>query len=401
MPTTTVLWLVVGAALFANLSFIEVVRSLGLTAPSRRGSRQVPPSSSSVAEARQRLAWEDTAAVFRASAAAWSNEVDALGRYRGLSVFAADGVIFDTPDTDSNVDFFGRPSSTVGERAAFPQARAVVLLNVLTRLAVDAEIGPYLRSELSMFAEIVPRVPNHSLTILDRNFRSFGLLFQLNSSGEERHWLLRARTDLNFTVVRTLSDGDEVVTVAPGWAVRQKDPSIPRTVTARLIRVQSGQTPLWLLTSLVDSTRYPANEIVKLYGQRWEIEMAFDDMKTEQRGAATTLRSKRPDGVRQEMFGLLIAYNLVRIEMAHAAQTAGATPDRLSFHRTLTIVKHYLLLLGTSSAPSKAMDRVVEMRDTLAFLMLPERRPRSYPRALKQIIPKYPRKKIGKPMEVH
>jgi hypothetical protein len=396
MPTETLIWLVAGANLFANISFPDVMRHLGLTAPTRRGNAQTPPSSGSIAEARQRLGWEPVASVFKLTARLWNAELGSEGtRFHGLQVLAGDGVTFNVPDTSSNGAEFGRPASTGAEPAAFPQARAVVLVDVFHHLALDAAVGPYGRAEVPLLEEMMPRVADNTLLLLDRNFRAFATLYRFQTDGSERHWLLRARKDLQFQVRHTNAEGDDLVTIAPGWAVRQRDPAVPKVMSARLLRFWNGREEIRLLTSLVDPVAYPAHELLELYLLRWEIEMAFDDMKTEQRGAAKTLRSKTPDGVRQELYGLFLAHNVVRVEMGRAAALANLPPTRISFHRSLTEICRFLVLFSSSSAPGKALEREAELRSSLTYLTLPERRPRSYPRALKQTVSKYPRKRIG------
>lgn len=396
MPVETLIWLVAGANLFANMSYVDVMRHLGLTATTKRGHAQLAPSSGSIADARQRMGSEPVASAFRLTAALWNAELDSDHlKFHGLRVLAGDGVTFNLPDTPSNGEHFGHPGSATSEPAAFPQARAVVLVDVFHHLAVDAEVGPYGRAEVPLLEAMMPRVPDNALLVLDRNFRAFAVLYRYQRSGSNRHWLLRARKDLKFTIVRNLAEGDDLVNVSPGWQSREDDPSIPKTVTARLLRLWNGREEIRLLTSLMDPARYPALEVGELYLRRWEVEMAFDDMKTEQRRAARTLRSKTPDGVTQEIYGLFLAYNVVRVEMGRAAVLAGIPPTRISFHRSLTEVCHFLAVFVGSTAPGKALDREAELRATLAYLTLPERRPRSYPRELKQVIPKYPRKKIG------
>lgn len=396
MPVETLIWLVAGANLFANISFPDVMRHLGLTAPTRRGNAQTPPSSGSIAEARQRLGWEPVAEVFRLTSRLWNQEIGGEGlRFHGLQVLAGDGVTFNLPDTSSNMTEFGRPASTGVEPAAFPQARAVVLVDVLHHLAMDAAVGPYGRGEVPLLEEIMPSIADHTLLLLDRNYRAFATLHRFQSVGNARHWLLRARKDLQFEVYRTNAEGDDLVTIAPGWEVRQRDPSVPRAMNARLIRFWNGREEIRLLTSLLDPATHPAHELAELYLLRWEVEMAFDDMKTEQRGAAKTLRSKTPDGVRQELFGLFLAHNVVRVEMARAAALASLPPTRISFHRSLVEICRFLVLFASSTAPGKALEREAELRSTLTYLVLPERRLRSYPRVLKQTVSKYPRKRIG------
>jgi hypothetical protein len=114
----------------------------------------------------------------------------------------------------------------------------------------------------------------------------------------------------------------------------------PQTSIVRVIQYQrqSGTTG-WLLTSLVDAKLYPAEEIVELYSERWEIELGYDEVKTELLEREETIRSKSPGSVNQELWGILLAYNLVRLEMECIAQEANVEPLRISFVNALRLIQ--------------------------------------------------------------
>ena len=146
------------------------------------------------------------------------------------------------------------------------------------------------------------------------------------------------------------------------------------------------------MTDLMDTARYPALELAALYHERWEIELAFDDIKSEQRAATVTLRSKTPEGIRQEIYGLLLAHNLVRVEMASVAAELGVAPTRISFHRALHELADGLRGM-TGTAPTRWPAWEGLLRTRLMQLVLPERRTaRSFPRAMKMPVGRYARK---------
>jgi hypothetical protein len=188
--------------------------------------------------------------------------------------------------------------------------------------------------------------------------------------------------------------GDELVEIEVDWHTRRRHPDLPTTpLVVRRLRYTVKSSEIVVLTSMVDPKRFPAVEIAALYHQRWEIELAIDDLKNEQRDAALTLRSKTPMGIRQELYALLIAHNLVRVEMARTAVLLGVPPTRISFHRALLAVADHLRATASGSAPTKWVKNLDFLRGHLQFLLLPERRTeRSFPRAMKMPVGRYARK---------
>lgn len=188
LPLDVVVWLVIGANLLAGCAFDQVVRHLGLTPMSRRSNPQVPPSSGAVAEARGRLGDVAMREVFAVTARHWAGEEDFYAlRFRGLRVLAADGFSLRTPDTASNVAEFGKPSSRRGE-AAYPVVRAVAVLEAATHLIVDVEFGASQTSELAFFDRLVDRIPEDTVTVLDRNYDSVWHLWRLGDAARDRHY---------------------------------------------------------------------------------------------------------------------------------------------------------------------------------------------------------------------
>lgn len=405
LPAEVVVWTVIGACLFGERSFVDVVRDYDLTIPTARRSRQNPASSGAIARARARVGSRPFRAINRTAASRWLDE-SSVGdhRYRGLRVLAVDGTTLDLPDTASNNEAFGKPKVKEGTNApAFPKARAVVVMETRTRMILDAEIGAYDSSEFSLFEAdpddgLLARLPDRSLTILDRFYRSWGMLRRIASGGVERHWLLRARADLVARPVVELGRGDRLVNIFPGRAARNADATLPAEIVAREITFLRGRTEFRILTSLLDPELFPAIELARLYRERWEIELAFDDVKTEQRRAATTLRSRKDEGVRQEFYALLLAHNVVRFEAAKAAAQVQLPPNRISFHVALRAVARHMHLCSVTAAPSRVGEWEGRLLALLASLVLPPRRTqRVYPRALKRIIARYPRKRIEQP----
>lgn len=394
LPLDVVVWLVIGANLIAGHAFDQVMRHLGLTPRTRRSFAQVPPSSGAVSEARARLGDEAMKAVFRVTARNWATQADFRDLcFHGLRVLAADGFALRTPDTISNAAEFGKPSSGRGE-AAYPVVQVVALVEAATHLVIDAEFkGTTSASELALFERLIDRVPEGSVTVLDRNYDSVWHLHRLEDPARQRHWLARSKGRVRARVIEELGPGDEIIEIEVSRDARRQHPELPATKRVRRIRYTAGRTEVTVLTSMVDPVRFPAAEVAALYHQRWEVEMAIDDMKTEQRSSALTLRSKTPVGIRQEVYGLLVAHNLVRVEMACAAVLLKVPPTRISFHRALLVVCDHLRATAGGSPPSKWVEHMGLMRASLQYLLLPERRSdRHYPRAMKMPVGRYARK---------
>ena len=110
----------------------------------------------------------------------------------------------------------------------------------------------------------------------------------------------------------------------------------------RLEGVADAEPIYRLLTNVLDARQAPAQELAALYHERWEIETALDELKTHLRGARIVLRSKTPELVRQEFYGLLMAHFAVRALMHEAALKADIDPDRLSFVHAVRVVRRKL-----------------------------------------------------------
>jgi hypothetical protein len=241
---------------------------------------------------------------------------------------------------------------------------------------------------------MIAALPDHSLTILDRGFLGASMLQSIQSTGSERHWLIPTRSNMKMRVLRRFGRGDELVELETTHYSRVRDPSLPRTWTARAIRYKRKGFPARvLLTSLSDSKIYPAAEIASLYHERWELELAYDELKTELLEREETIRSKTPDGVVQELWGVLLAYNLIRLEMEQVAREAKVEPTRISFAESLRLIRYEWSWLSVAS-PGAIPARLRKLRANLKRYVLPPRRPhRSYPRAVKLKMSSYDRKR--------
>jgi hypothetical protein len=391
LPAEQVVWIVIAMGLFRDRSIQEVVHHLDLVLPARGGATPGVVTSSAVVQSRDRLGAAPLETLFEQTSARWAGASADAHRWRGLSVYGVDGSALRVSDTPENETAFGRPGSSRGD-AAYPQLRLVVLMVLRSHLLAGVSLGPWSNGEIALAEPLWARLPDRSLTILDRGFLSYALLHRLATSGVERHWLIRAKSNLACKTVRRLGPKDEIVQISPSRRTRRAHPELPETLEVRAVRYQrKGFRPQMLLTSLLDPRAYPAAEIAELYHERWELELGFDEIKTHTLEREETLRSRAPERVRQEVWGLAIAYNLVRLHMQHVAQRAAVAPTRISFRHALLLLRNFWQLTAWIASPGKVPRRLDDLHQELALLILPPRRPRSYPRAVKIKMSSYPR----------
>jgi transposase IS4-like protein/DDE family transposase len=394
LPAEQVLWLVLGMALFRDRSIVEVVESLDLALPDVRGPGVAP---SAVAQARARLGDEPLKWLFETSASHWSHPSADRHRWRGLALYGADGTTLRVPDTLENREHFGAPHGGNGASAAYPQLRLVALFALRSHVLVDSSFGPCGEGEGHYAADLWPALPARSLCIVDRNFLAASILIPLTRDGTDRHWLTRAKKTTKWRVLKQLGKDDHLVEMKVSAPARRKDPSLPRTWVVRAIRYQrKGFAPQWLLTSLLDAKTHPAREIVELYHERWEVELAYDEIKCEMLDREETIRSKSPERVAQEVWGILLAYNLVRLEMERVADEADVEPPRISFVTSLHLVRDECIW-NASASPGAIPRHLRKLRANLARFILPPRRTkRRYPRAVKIKMSSYPCKRASR-----
>ena len=381
LPAEQVVWLVLGMAILRDRSIVSVAESLDIALAGARGPSAAP---SAVSQARDRLGAEPLEWLFGATAARWSHTGAAARRWRGLALYGADGTSLRVPDSPENRAHFGAPRGGCGAVGAYPQARLVALFALRSHLLVRASFGPYNVGEATYARDLWSALPDHSLCVVDKNFFAAHALLPLARDGTQRHWLIRAKSNAKWRVIERLGEHDLLVERPVTPAARKADPSLPARWRMRAIRYQrKGFKPSWLLTSLLDPVAYPAQEIVLLYHERWEIELAYDEIKTEMLDREEAIRSRSPERVAQELWGILLAYNLVRLEMERVAEEAKVEPTRISFIVSLHLIRDEWIW-SASGAPGAIPRHLRKLRANLARFVLPPRRSnRSYPRAVK------------------
>ena len=382
LPAEYVVWLVIGMGLLHDRAITEVVRHLDLVLPTPEGGRGTV-SGGAIAQARTRLGPEPLAALFRQTADKWATQAADSDRWHGLAVYAVDGTTLRVPDTPENLTAFDRPGSRHGEGGGYPQLRLVALMAPRFHLLAGIAMGSYRTSELTLAAELWPLLPPDSITLVDRGFATYSLFQQLHDPATNRPWLTRKKKDLTVRHVETLGPGDALVDLVPSRATRALHPDLPERLPVRAVRYhRPGFRPQTLLTSLLDPVAYPAEELATLYHERWELELGFDEVKTHTLDRHEALRSTIPARVCQEVWGLALGYNLVRLVMARAAVQAGVPSLRVRYRHALLLIRGFWAS-AWHAAPGVLPKRIAVLHDELATLVLPERRPRRDPRAVK------------------
>ena len=364
----------------------RVVDKLELALPDRKDTLV---AKSAISQARERVKEDPLAYLFSSTAAAWAGKSADEHRWRGLALYGMDGTTIRVADSPENRAAFGGQSAGGRGESGYPQVRVVAMMALRSHVLSAFRFAEYAVGETTLARGVWNEVPENSLIIVDRNFLVKKDLVYLETSGN-RHWLSRTKSNTKWAIRERLGRDDNLVE----WEINE--PGLPTTWTLRAIHYQRKGFPrATLLTSLLDAERYPAKELIDLYHERWETELGYDEIKTHLLERAESIRSRTPVGVRQELWGIAIAYNLVRVEMERVAAEANVPPTRISFVTALSMLQDEFLTLSLRSmTPGAVPASLARCRKNLKRLILPERRSgRSYPRAVKIKMSNYARKR--------
>lgn len=392
LPNEQVVWLVLGMALLRDLPITDVVDRLELARPTR-DARTV--ARSAVPAARTRVGAAPLQWLFCRTADEWAHRSSSRESWRGLSLWGIDGSTLRVPDTPANRAFFqGQPAGTAGRgESGYPSLRIAALMTLRGHVIAAASFGPYLVDERDYAADLWDSVPENSLVIVDRLYVQADVMARADTK-RSRHWLMRAKSTTAWTMIDRLGKDDFLVELKVTDHARRLHPELPRTLTVRAIGYRQKGEKRVLLTSLLDAERYPATELVALYRERWEIELGYGEIKTDLLDQAITIRSQSPESVTQEVWGILVAYNLVRVEIERLADELEVPPLRISFIEALREMREQWLWAAMTRTPGAIPKRLRTMRDRLRRYVLPPRRSdRSYPRAVKIKMSNYARKR--------
>ena len=340
LPAHVVVYYVIALALYMRCSYREVLRCL-LEAVQWLLDPSAPlkvAGKSGISQARRRLGPEPLKALYEWLVAPIAEPRTKGAWYRQWRLVSLDGSTLDVADTAENEKAFGRPGASRGA-SAFPKIRFVSLLENGTHVLWAARMANYDTDELKLAQDVVAALRKGMLCLADRFFPSYKLWRDAAKTGAELLWRVRqnARLDLH----RRLADGSYLSRIYASTSDRrnQRHGIVVRVINYRLKDVPGAEPIYRLITTILDPKQAPAKELAALYHERWEIETALDELKTHLRGAQIVLRSKTPELVEQEFYGLLMAHFAIRGLMHEAALRAGEDPDRLSFLHSVRVVQ--------------------------------------------------------------
>lgn len=350
LPARSMAYFVMGMALHSDGAYEDVLALIsdGLSWAQRSNSSQRLANKAAISHARDRLGPEVMAKLFARVTVPLASKGTQGCWLAGRRLVAIDGTCLDLADTPANDDFFGHPGVNKGERSAFPQARVVALAECGTHAMLDAEIGPYTTSENALTADLLDRLAKGMLVLADRGFYSFEAWQKAATTGADLCW--RVKDNLKLEPIEVLSDGSYLAEVCHSTTDRnRRHPARVRVIEYTVEDGRDVTGPYRLITAILDPQEAAALELAGAYTQRWEIETAFDELKTHQRGPRAVLRSKSPDLVIQEIWGHLCTHYAIRSLMFDAAACAGRDPDRVSFVAALRISRRSIAQRGAFS----------------------------------------------------
>jgi Insertion element 4 transposase N-terminal/Transposase DDE domain len=346
LPAQVMVYYAIAMALSMGSSTREVLRCLleglrwlwGAEAVKVAGKSGISQARSRLGEAPLRRLYEILVhpIATRATKGAW---------YRTWRLVSLDGSCLDIAETAANRTAFGMPGASRGE-SAFPQLRLVTLVENGTHVLFGAQQGRYAEGETTLAQTVLAALRPGMLCLADRQFFGYALWHAAAATGADLLW--RVKHNLRLPRERVLADGSYLTTIYPSDKHRRHRTGgvRVRVIEYRLEGVAEAEPLYRLVSSILDPADAPAAELAALYHERWEIEGALAELKTQLRGARVVLRSKTPALVRQEFWGLLLAHFAVRGLMHEAALQADEDPDRLSFSHAVRVVRRKLPLFA-------------------------------------------------------
>jgi hypothetical protein len=351
LPARLVVYYVIALALFFGEAYEEVMRKMvgGLRLVSAWERAWKVPTASALCQARQRLGEEPLRQLFDRAAAplATPSTIGAWLSHR-WRLMAIDGVTLDVPDTPENAKQFGRPSSRTGQGGAFPQVRVVGLGECGTHAIVAAELGPTRTGERELAEGVLPVLEEGMLVLFDRGFFSYQFFAAARDTGADL--LFRVGSQLKLPMLQRFADDSYLSAITPKgvptptdlgqakWRAATRQAILVRVVEYQVTDRDTGEV-YRLITTITDWRLALSGDLAAAYHQRWEFEIALDEIETHQIAHTRVLRSKSPEMVRQEIWGILLAHYAIRALMVEAAHDADIDPDRLSFMDSLRVIR--------------------------------------------------------------
>ena len=340
LPAHVVVYYVIALALYMRSSYREVLRCLleGVQWLMHPSAGIKVAGKSGISQARSRLGLEPVKRLYAAVVAPIAEKRTRGAWYRHWRLVSLDGSTLDVADTAENEQAFGRPGASRGS-SAYPKIRFVGLLECGTHVLWAARMDRYKTDEITLAGAVVPALRKGMLCLADRFFPAYNLWRKAAQTGADLLW--RVRKNARLEIDKRLADGSYLSRIYRSTSDRRngRKAVVVRVIEYRLKDVPGAESVYRLITTILDPKLAPAKELAALYHERWEIETALDERKTHLRGAQIVLRSKTPELVQQEFYGLLMAHFAIRGLMHEAALQADEDPDRLSFMHAVHVVQ--------------------------------------------------------------
>jgi Insertion element 4 transposase N-terminal/Transposase DDE domain len=347
LPAHVVVYYVIALALYMQASYREVLRCLmeGIQWLLDPSAAVKVAGKSGISQARTRLGWEPLHKLHEAVVKPIAVRATRGAWYRGWRLVSLDGSTLDVADEDVNAAAFGRPGSSRGS-SAYPQIRFVSLVESGTHVLFASQMAAYGTGEIPLAKAVLPGLQKGMLCLADRQFFGFALWNEARAGGADLLW--RIKKNMRLACEKRLPDGSYLSHIYPSerdWRHKTNGLRV-RVIDYRLEGIANAEPLYRLVTTILDHEKAPAKELAALYHERWEIETALDELKTHLRGAKIVLRSKTPELVRQEFYGLMMAHFAIRSLMHQAAVNADEDPDKLSFIHAVRVVRRKLPTYG-------------------------------------------------------
>ena len=364
LPAHATAYYVMALSLYQGVNYSEVLRivtegmqMLGDDAVRRNVGK------SGISAARTRLGWQAMAHLATQVLTPLADErtpgafvTGLTKRYRLVSL---DGSCLEVADQSANAQAFGYPSTGQG-RTGYPQIRFTALVENGTHALFGVASAGFKDSEVSLAHQTITHLKPGMLCLADRGLAGFPLWQAASATGA--HLLWRVTKNRHLPILKRLPDGSYLSQIKPAVATKKAMTSSTLPIAVRVIEYELPGAlepePLYrLITTVLDEKEITAQTLAQLYRERWTIETTFAEMKTALKGSSIVLRSKTPDLVRQEFYGLVIAHYAIRKLMQEASLGArgnqlpgqGAPPGSLSFKQAANTVRRKLPTYGAIS----------------------------------------------------
>lgn len=348
LPAHVVIYYVIALALYMRSSYREVLRCLleGIQWLRDPSVSLKVAGKSGISQARTRLSWEPLEQLHDQLIQPIAIQHTKGAWYRQWRLVSLDGSTLDVADERANEEAFGRPAASRGS-SAYPQIRFVSLVENGTHVLFGSKMEAYATGETTLAKAVLSRLQKGMLCLADRNFFGFALWKQAQATGTDLLW--RVKKNMRLACEKRLPDGSYLSRIYPSerdWR-HKSNGIVVRVIDYQLEGIADAEPIYRLVTTILDHEQAPATELAALYHERWEIETALDELKTHLRGSKIILRSKTPDLVRQEFYGLMMAHFAIRGLMHEAALKADEDPDRLSYLHAVRVVRRKLPTYNT------------------------------------------------------